>query len=462
MLLGAEALRRRQYAFGTGGAATMNAMLLQLLNRGMIRRRLAAAMVVLCLASLSGCQTLDTGRKKISNMFVSSEHSAQDRILWHNHLGPMEGQDEFDAAQKLFDEGKFAAAEKGFKKVAKKYADRPIEEQTLFMLAESQFQQKRYPKAQDSFNRLLKKYESSSRYMERSTHRLFLIAKYWLDDPQPVQKQEIHLATGGDNPSAAPTAIPRHKRPVPLIPNFTDRSRPVFDPDGRAMEALKSVWLNNPTGKLADDAVMLSGVYHLRRGDYLEAEHYFDMLRDNYPDSDHAANAYKLGAHVIQMSYQGPEYDGRGLEKARELIESTLNLYPESADRERLKEGLERINHEEARKDWHRVEYRLRRREYKAAELACVTLLQEHPDSAFADLAKEQLEKLRAARDERLEQSNPEPQFDADLPEYEEDQNGEAGEFYLNDDDDFAGEDLESAQDFERPRLIPDTLPEDE
>ena len=277
----------------------------------------------------------------------------------------------------------FPQRKRRLRKVSKKYADRPIEEQSLFMLAESQFQQKRYPRAQDSYNRLLSKYESS-RYLEQSTHRLFNIAEVWLDGPKPVRENEIRLATGGDDPSAPLPALPKEKRPAPLLPNLTDHTRPVFDTDGRALEALKSVWLNNPTGKLADDAVMLSGVYHLRRGDYLESERFFDMLRENYPDSEHAANAYKLGAHVIQMSYQGPEYDGRGLDKARELTESTLNLFPENADRERLKRRLVRLKHEEARKAWQRVQYRLKRGELNAAEINCITLIKEFPDSAFA------------------------------------------------------------------------------
>ncbi len=389
--------------------------------------------------------------------FPTATTSAKDRLLLSGKLGPMEGQDDFDAAQKLFDDQKYSAAEKAFKKVAKKYADKPIEEQTLFMLAESQFKQERFPKAQDSYNRLLSKYESS-RYLDQSTHRLFDIARVWLDFPEPVKESEIRLATGGDDPNSPPVPLKKVKRPAPLLPNFTDDKRPMFDTDGRAMEALKSVWLNNPTGKLADDAVMMSGVYYLRKGDYLEAERYFDMLRQHYPDSNHAANAYKLGAHVIQVSYQGPHYDGRGLDKAKELTESLSSLYPDTEDQERIKKRLARIQHEKARKEWERVKYRLKRGEKRAAEINCSIVLQDYPDSAFAKMAQEQLEKLQAERNARLKPEPLEEQFQPGLPEYEATQEEEPGEFFLPNSVPFEEEEAGVYDIVEEPELL-DTAP---
>lgn len=354
-----------------------------------------------------GCSATDPGKIEIKNVFGPGGRAARvrakDRLLADGSLAPLEGQEDLDAAQALYDDKKFGKAEKAFKGVAKKYQDKPIEENALFMMAESQFQQERFPQAQDSYNKLLHKFESS-RYLEQTTQRLFAIAKIWLDSPEEVSDNEIKLATGGDDPTALTTPLKKEKRPAPLIPNLLNNRRPLFDTDGRALGALKSIWLNHPTGKLADDAIMMTAVYHMRTGDYLESERFFKMLREQYSDSNHAGDAYKLGSHVVQMGYQGASYDGQSLENAEELNKSTLNLFPDTKDKARIKRGLARIKDEKARRSWERVNYRLRRGEKISAERNCRTVIEEFPDSRFAKLAKEKLEELRA---ERLGQTAP-------------------------------------------------------
>lgn len=359
------------------------------------------APILLCTAVIVGCGSTAANKPKIKNLFGPSGRAAQiqakDRLTALDSLEPLEGHEDLAAAQVFYDDKKYSEAEKAFKKVAKKYKDKPIEEDALFMLAESQFAQQRYAKAQDSYNKLMSSYEST-RYLEKSSERLFTIARQWLGNPEEATQSEIRLATGGEDPAAPPTPLEKQKRSIPLIPNVWDHSRPIFDTDGRALEALKAVWLNHPTGPMADDAVMMSGVYHLRTGNYLEAERFFDMVRKHYPDSPHANDAYIFGSLVLQLSYQGPEYDGQGLEKARELTESMLNLYPDSPDNARLEKSLARIQNEKAHKWWERVRYRIRRGELQAAEVNCATLMMDYPNTKYADMAKTKLSELRAKR----------------------------------------------------------------
>lgn len=446
----------------TGVVAAVIVMPKNLKNRNLLPHLLlVVGWAVIGLPYLVGCSTVESGREKIGTMFGSSTRTAEERLLADGSLAPMEGQDEFDAAKKLYAAKNFEEAEKAFKKVTKDYEDRPIEEEALFMLAESQFQQERFPRAEDSYNRLLSKYEGS-RYMDQATFRLFTIAREWLDGPAPVQEQEVIQASGGENPESGVVKIDKQKRPFPLIPNLTDNKRPAFDTDGRALEALKSIWLNHPTGKLADDAVMLSGVHHYRTGDYLEAGHFFEMLREQYPNSPHAANAYQFGAHVEQLIYQGPAYDGRGLDKAIELTESTLSLFPDKVNRERLQKSLAYINHEKARKSWERVQYRLGKGQREAAEINCVALLQDHPDSAFAELAKQTMEELRAERLKRSGKDPSEEMVQPELPKYEESYDGEVGEIYIGDSvegETVESEDTMSPPDFEDVPDLFDNLP---
>ena len=186
------------------------------------------------------------------------------------------------------------------------------------MMGECQFATKRYAKAQDSYGKLLKKYPSP-RNLDTVTKRLFTIAQNWLEFPQVVNSDEVQTVSLED-PKATPPPEPPHPRSkdpsrlVPIFPNVWDKTRPVFDTDGRALEALRAIWLNDPTGPLADDAIMLTASHHLRKGNYLEADRNYSILREQYPKSPHLENAFVLGSHVKLMSYQGPLYEGDSLE----------------------------------------------------------------------------------------------------------------------------------------------------
>jgi len=427
-----------------------------LLNQPLLRSRwLTLALAVgIGLSALSGCSSIGSGRKKSTGgIFGHKNDKKVVELTKDGSLAPMRGQEEYDAAERYYKQEQYDDAEKAFKKVSTKYADSPIEEHALFMLAESQFKQEKYPRAQDSYNRLMTRFENS-RYLDKATFRLFAIAQEWLDSPEPVSQGEIIQATGGDDPQATPQPVERISRPFPLIPNLTDRKRPLFDRDGRAIEALRSIWLNNPTGKLADDAIMFTAVHHYRTGNFLEAARFFTMLRENYPDSQHAANAYQFGAHVEQLNHQGPEYDSQGLDKAAELVRSTLSLFPNEVDKDRLHRTLAHIQHEKARKDWNRVLFRLKRGENGSAEMLCVNFLKDHPNSAFTQLASETLTKLKAERQpEDVGGASPVDQFN--LPELPE---AETEESYEEDPGEFPVQEIPVADPYQKPNFedVPD------
>ncbi len=107
----------------------------------------------------------------------------------------------------------------------------------------------------------------------------------------------------------------------------------MFDTDGRALQALRSIWLHDTTGPLADDALMLSANYHLRTGDFTESARLYKLLREQYPDSKHFENAFMLGSHVTLASYQGPSYDGKSLDEATKLKEAALRIFPRPVGR---------------------------------------------------------------------------------------------------------------------------------
>jgi len=325
----------------------------------------------------------------------------------------IDGLPEYQAAEELFNAGNYKQAEKAFKALAKErratyetfqvkwdrwlgikkaakwdpysnFGD-PIEEDSLYMLAESQFAQKRYSYAQDSYDDLLNRYPST-RHMDDVTRKLFRIARYWLDFQEDVnEKGEMQQVADDDERRKEQLKPTRGKTAV--IPNLLDKTRPVFDTDGRALQALRSIWLHDTTGPLADDALMLSANYHLRTGDFTESARLYKLLREQYPDSQHFEDAFLLGSHVTLASYQGPSYDGKTLDEAIKLKESALRIFPDLTDeqRDRLSAELRRMYDAGVEREWNKIEFYQAKNSPKSVALYCNRLINRYPESPYAD-----------------------------------------------------------------------------
>lgn len=349
-----------------------------------------------CLASL-GCEsTLLNQKVDAANIFGPLGRKAREKVemVQRDPNEPLEGQDEFDAARKLFDDKDYQKAAAGFKAVAKKYKDKPIEEDAMFMEAESYFHRQHFAAAQDAYDELFKKHPAT-RYVDTSCKRLMQIAQYWLDSPKPAAQVEL-AAFEKDGANARLDDIPEARVPFafPLTPNLFDRSRPLFDTQGNALKALKSVWLHDPSGPLADDALYMAATHHMRKRDFREAESYFATIRETYPDSEHAQAAYVLGQHSSLKSYQGTKYDGKQLEEARKLTDSVLRLYPDLPQKQKLEADIEKMKAERAERDWSHFERHVARGEKDAAAVMAEYILRDFPDSPRAAQAREYLLKL--------------------------------------------------------------------
>lgn len=308
------------------------------------------------------------------------------------------GQREVEVARKLFDEGKYPEAVKSYKKIANKYAESSIGEEAWFRLGESYFAMQQYPKAQDAYSKLFADYPST-KYVADASRRMFSIAKIWLEVSDPTSGSQIKTVsqqTETDSDESAQTLSSPGDPSVRfgLVPNFFDKTRPLVDTRGRAREALKSIWLNDPTGPLADDALMLTASYHLRRGDYIEADRYFEILRDEYPDSPHLEKAFVLGAHVKQASYQGPMYDGTSLVSAENLKERTLSLFPDSEDRQQVRQDLKKLYLQKAQRAWSKVEIYKRKDNSRAIAINCMQVITEFPDTTYAAMARQEIRQI--------------------------------------------------------------------
>ena len=309
-----------------------------------------------------------------------------------------EGRRKLEYAKRLFDTAEYTDAASQFKELTEEYEGTSVGEEAQFRLAESWYALKRYPTAQDGYDQLFTDYPST-RYVQSATRGLYAIAQNWLDLTDPAHSSRIHTVSAVQVAYEAPDEIPPPPKALSvryrILPNFRDKSRPVFDTQGRAIKALKSIWLNDPTGPLAPDALFATATFYLRQKDYVEADRYLKILRDEYPDSPHVKDAFLLGSHVRLMSYQGPSYDGTSLEGANQLTEQSLQMFPNSKERPQLRRDLQKIYLLKAQRVWHRVlYYEKKKHSDRAVGLTCIQLINEFPDTQFAEMARDRLATL--------------------------------------------------------------------
>ncbi|HLJ11730.1 MAG TPA: tetratricopeptide repeat protein [Planctomycetaceae bacterium] len=360
----------------------------------------AAAILLLAAGSWSsiGCKsTLDnvsindtfgrTGRH-VKNLDEQAKREAKGE--------PPAGAEELSAAQKLYEEQKYAEARTAFHKIVKKYKKKnePVEEDAMFYRAECDFQLNRLPEAEEGYTELMKKYQTT-KYLDKAINRLYRIARYWLNSPKPVS--EIELASFTEEASEERLKeIPEASIPwnFPLKPNLFDKTRPIFDTDGRAVQALRNISIQELNGPLADDALMTLATYHLRRKDYREADRYFSMIREQCTNSEFAPDAYALGAYASLKSYQGAQYDGKQLDEAKKNTQAAIRMFPDKPWRAKLEQDLKKIEAEAAERDWARVQFHMRRREKDSAAFYCETIIEKFPESPRVQDARDLLTTL--------------------------------------------------------------------
>lgn len=287
--------------------------------------------------------------------------------------GPNEtfARDTFAEGEKLFQEKKYKEAAAKFATAADRWPDSLLEEDAMFMQAESYFFSDKYSSAHDTYANLLKKYDNS-RYLDTAVKREFTMGRYW----EQMHDKSPHW---------------------PVTPNLTDKTLPWFDTYGHAIDCYRFVFTHDPTGPLADDAVMATARSHFMREEWEEAARYFDMLRKQYPQSEFQVQAHVLGLQAKLRMYQGAAYDGASLAEASEISETALTQFNRELgpEKERMLETSKAILDQKAQREWTMGQYYEKKRHYGASRMYYNNIVKEYPLTPTADLARKRLEEIK-------------------------------------------------------------------
>lgn len=261
----------------------------------------------------------------------------------------------------------FTNAANQFRLAGARFPDSKLEEEALFFEGESCFFANRYVQSNRAFENLVVKY-SGSAFLDKAEARRFAIAQYWLE----LADSELPIAVN-------------------------DPTRPKFGLAGEARRILHRIRLDDPTGKLADDATLALGNAFFKAKRWVDAADAYEDLRMNYPGSPHQFHAHLFELKARVNAYRGASYDSEPLEKADKLLKQIVRAFPEQARQEEEYLGKEGalIRHKLAERDWSMGKYYERRGENRAALVYYQRVAQEYAETQYAGQASEKIAKLK-------------------------------------------------------------------
>lgn len=259
----------------------------------------------------------------------------------------------------------FLAAAERYAEAAERWPGSVLAEDSLFMAGEGYFFADNYPSASEMYDGLTKNYPNTRHLDVVDAHR-FAIAQYWLslNKARPESWYEVNLA---------------------------DDSRPWRDTRGFAHKVFDRIRLDDPTGKLADDATMASANAYFVEGDFLAADDLYTDLRKSFPSSEHQFDAHFLGLKTKLQCYDGPDYSDEALNEAEQLVKQIRKQFPHKAaeQKEFLDRAFAEVRFRKAERLWTLGRYYELQGAYGAANVQFERLAAEFPETPFAKQAED-------------------------------------------------------------------------
>lgn len=261
----------------------------------------------------------------------------------------------------------FTLAAEKYTEAAERWPGSVLAEDAWFLAGEGYFFADNYPSARTMYDYLTKLYPNS-RHLDVVDARRFAIAQFWLEMDRKTPQSWYEV-------------------------NMFDDTRPWRDTSGYAHKVFERIRLDDPTGKLADDATMASANAYFLAGDFMAADDLYTDLRKSFPSSEHQFDAHFLGLKTKLECYDGPDYSDDALEQAEVLVKQIRKQFPHKAAEEKdyLDRAYAEIRFRKAERLWSLGRYYELQYAYGASNLQFQRIVDEYPETPFAKVAEESI-----------------------------------------------------------------------
>ncbi len=158
------------------------------------------------------------------------------------------------------------------------------------------------------------------------------------------------------------------------------------------IEILERVTERWPGSQLAGDALMTLADHYYNTQKYLEAQHSYQMLLDNYPQSSHYKMAMFQNAQATHGQYLGPNYDTLCLDEAIIRHNKFQHNFPQKAKELNVDDILNNIEQQKIEKDFQIAEFYRKTGKTDAAIQYWTLICKEYPNSEAYKLAQSQID----------------------------------------------------------------------
>lgn len=345
--------------------------------RWTVRRRVLFALAALALLA-PGCKSWQSFKERNAKLRAS---------LFDSPYDDPKAEEKFTQAQELYAEGKYDKAREIFRDVADNQMNSTdLAERARFMQAECRYQRGQFPEAVDTYHKLLMDFPTGAHRRE-SCQRMYAIADFWLNDFRD------ELDRRKDEKGVL--------RWRPSWPNPFDHSRPFLDHEGRTLQALNNIWIQDMTGPEADKAIFWCGYVNFVRGNFQEADHFFSQMVELHKESPLRPQAMAYAIQAKNNATGGAEYDGRKCAEALQLVYVAEASVPELTQDPEMAAKLTRakyaIRSQQAEKDFKTAEYYERTGHPGSAVFYYELVRRRYAATKYADIAEQRKDHLLAA-----------------------------------------------------------------
>ncbi|MDZ7816047.1 MAG: outer membrane protein assembly factor BamD [Planctomycetota bacterium] len=155
-----------------------------------------------------------------------------------------------------------------------------------------------------------------------------------------------------------------------------------------AVEVFQELHLLDPWGKYGDDSLILLGRSYMRVHQYDKAIETYEQLITDYPDSPLRARARLQQAKCYDIKSKSWSYDFLSMSRALEVLKE---IRPEADIAEQASELREVIENRLAHKHYETARFYIRRNRYVSARVYLEKVVNEFPDTLWAEKAREDL-----------------------------------------------------------------------
>jgi len=160
------------------------------------------------------------------------------------------------------------------------------------------------------------------------------------------------------------------------------------------IEVFRTVIKNAPYGDYAPPSQYKIGLYLMENNLYLEARDEFELVLNDYPDSEWAQAAKYQIALADSHRSSDSAYDQRITQAAVEEFEEFLEIYPDAELSEKAKEQVLKLREKEAENTFMIARYYEKQKAFKAAKIYYQTIVDDYKDTLWAKKALNKIQDI--------------------------------------------------------------------